>query len=228
MKMMLLLTVLALCLYTASAQTASSSSSRAVVSSSSVSSSSSPTSSYASTSSSFYSGNEPAYPGCYLCPAITQCPPFPNTTVYPAFSIVATSSASQDAASCNAVTADILIEVTQYAPTNSCLEAIGFLACYGALYQQLDCLHPVSPAWPALCENYTSCLLPAGQAFITQAGLCTNISAFLNRPVSIGGAGISSSSGSLGSGASPTAGMRLDTLLLTVMLNFLLLITASR
>ena len=142
--------------------TSSSSSTSSVALSSSGDTSSSPLSAYGSSSSSFYTGNEPTYPGCYLCPAITQCPPFPNTTVYPAFSITATTSASTDAASCNAITNDILVEVIQYASSNSCVEAIGYLACYGSLYQQLNCNHPISPQWPALCENYTSCLEPAG------------------------------------------------------------------
>ena len=82
------------------------------------------------------------------------------------------------------ITNDILTEVTQYAPTTSCVQDIGYLACYGAGYQQMDCRHSISPDWPSLCANYTACLAPAGRQFIAEAGLCTNISAFLNRPVS--------------------------------------------
>ena len=190
-----------------SSSSLSSSSVSASASSSAVSASSSVSSSpySASSSSSFYSGNEPSFPGCYLCPAITQCPTFPNTSIYPAFSIFATTSLAADAASCNAITLDILVEVTQYAPTNSCIEQIGALACYGSLTQQLNCHQPVAPEWPALCENYTSCLELAGQAFIAQAGLCTNITGFLNRPTTIQAGSSGSLSSSSSTGAVATA-----------------------
>ena len=212
--LILIASLLLLHVLAAHGQTSSSSSSTVAAATLASSSSASVSSSaFSPSSSSFYAGNEPSYPGCYLCPAITQCPPFPNTTIYPAFSIVATTSAAADAASCGAITSDILVEVTQYATSNSCVEAIGYLACFGSLSQQLDCHQPVSPVWPALCENYTACLEPAGQAFIQQAGLCTNITAFLNRPVGIQpgssststSAVLSSSSSGSGSNAAASA-----------------------
>ena len=212
---MLFITMLLMCLCAVRAQTSFSSSSASAAPLSFSSSVSTATSFYGSSSSSFYNGNEPSYPGCYLCLAITQCPPFPNTTIYPAFSITATTSASVDAASCNAITNDILTEVTQYATSNSCVEAIGYLACYGSLYQELNCNHSISPQWPALCENYTACLEPAGQAFIAQAGLCTNISAFLNRPTSIQASSSSSSTGTMSSGATHRAFIWFNIWLLT-------------
>lgn len=225
---MLLISALLLCFAAACAQPQSSSSSAVSAltssSSSTTSAGGSSISFYSSSSSVSYNGNEPTYPGCYLCPAITQCPPFSNTTIYPAFSIVATTSASADATSCNAITNDILTEVTQYATTNSCIEAVGYLACYGSLYQELDCHHPISPQWPALCENYTSCLEPAGQAFINRAGLCTNISEFLNRPTSIQTSSSSSSStGTTSSGAMNRAVRRFDDWLATIILLCILL-----
>ena len=162
------------------------------------SSSSLPTSflsSSSSSSSSSYNGNDAAFPGCYTCPAITQCPTYPDNTTYPAFSLHATTSAAADASACNLITSDILVEVTQHAPTPACAATIGGLACFGAFTQGFNCSQLISPLWPAMCQNGTSCLNADGQAFVEESELCTNIQAFLNRPTAI---------------ASSTAGGRLN------------------
>ena len=181
----------------ASSASAAPTSSRAVTSAASSSPFATSSASFFTSTSAPYTGNEPQFPGCYSCPPITQCPTYPNTSIYPAFSVHATSSASADATSCNLITNDILIEVTQHAPTNACVAAIGQLACFGAFVQSGNCSQLIDPSYPAMCMNATACLDADGQAFVTQSQLCTNIQAFLNRPtaISIGSTGPSNAAG---------------------------------
>ena len=195
--------VILLLLVAATSSLASSSSSSspapAPFPSSASSSSSSPTSfQSSSSSSSSYNGNNPAFPGCYTCPAITQCPTYPDNTTYPAFSLHATTSAAADASACNLITSDILVEVTEHAPTPQCAATIGGLACFGAFTQGFNCSQVISPLWPAMCRNGTSCLDADGQAFVEESELCSNIQAFLNRPTAIAS---STGSGKLNAGA---------------------------
>ena len=202
-----------------SAQSSSSSSSSTASPAFSSSSSSSFSSPSSSSSSSFYNGNEPFFPGCYSCPPITQCPTYPNTSIYPAFAIHTTTSASADSVSCNIVTSDILVEVTQHAPTNACIAAIGALACFGAFVQSGNCSQLIDPSYPAMCANATACLDATGQAFVQQSKLCTDIQSFLNRPVAIPAVG--SSGGNLNSArrASSTTMLAVSSLVLACVLS---------